>query len=152
MVWRIKPFYELTNDELYGLLKLRIDVFVVEQKCYYADLDELDRHPKAQHLFLEDENRIIAYLRALPPNLVYPGCAAIGRVATSSQNRNTGLGKELLQRGIELCDQQWPDVPIKIAAQEYLKNYYARQGFVPISDSYMEDGIPHIDMLRDVKT
>lgn len=149
MNWQIKLFSELTNNELYDILKLRVDVFIVEQTCYYADLDGLDTQAQVRHLLAYSQNKVTAYLRALPPGLAYPDCASIGRVITSPEYRGTGLGNELLRRGLALCQQYWPNAPVKISAQDRLKEYYAKHGFVAVSKPYLQDGMPHIAMLRE---
>ena len=143
-----KSFKELTIDQLYELLQLRSEVFVVEQTCYYQDLDDKDRHPGARHLLGYHEGRLAAYLRILPRGVSYPEHQSIGRVVTSDAVRGQGAGHQLLQHGVELCLSQDAELSIKISAQEHLQGYYGRQGFVTVSDVYLEDGIDHVAMVR----
>ncbi|AQS38658.1 putative acyltransferase [Shewanella psychrophila] len=143
-----KSFKELTTDELYELLQLRSEVFVVEQTCYYQDLDDKDRHPGARHLLGYHEGRLAAYLRMLPTGVSYPQHQSIGRVVTSDAVRGQGAGHQLLEQGVALCLSQDADLGIKISAQEHLQAYYGRQGFVTVSGVYLEDGINHVAMVR----
>lgn len=151
--WQAKVFNELSLNELYDLLKLRIDVFVVEQTCYYPDLDgnngELDRHPKTIHLLGHKDDELVAYLRILAKRQSYPEHVSIGRVLISDQARGDGLGHELMSQALSLCEKKFPGENIKISAQQHLKSYYQQHGFTQISDMYLEDGIPHIAMTRD---
>ena len=150
MNWQIKTFSELTTTELYDLLKLRVDVFVVEQECYYPDLDDLDRQPNVLHLLgYNDNSELLAYSRLLPPGLVYEDESAIGRVVVAEAGRGLKLGVELMQRAVDKVDERWPDVTCHISAQEHLKKFYQGIGFKQISDMYLEDGIPHIAMRRE---
>ena len=149
MNWYLKRFSELSTDELYELLKLRIDVFVVEQTCFYPDLDNLDRHPETLHLFAYKDEHIVAYCRLLPPNLVYENESAIGRVVISERGRGLGLGHQLMQRANEQIDKLWPNDSCHISAQEHLKLFYQQHGFKQISQMYLEDDIPHIAMRRE---
>ena len=149
--WQIKTFDQLTNDELYDILKLRIDVFVVEQACYYSDLDDLDRAENAYHVFAYDNERLIAYCRVLGPDLVYPDESAIGRVIVSPDHRGQKLGYGLMSEALHLADKAWPAASCHISAQQYLHDFYCSLDFVQISDMYLEDGIPHIGMRRVAK-
>lgn len=144
--WQCKPFNQLNCDELYDLLKLRIDVFVVEQTCYYPDLDDLDRHPDTLHVFLYQDSKMTAYLRILAPGTSYPEQPSIGRVLTAQYARGSGLGHPLIKQGIDACQVKFPGLEIKISAQEHLINYYGQHGFIVCSEPYLEDGIPHIGM------
>ena len=149
MNWQIKTFSELTTDELYDLLKLRVDVFVVEQECYYPDLDDLDRQSHVLHVLgYNDKNELLAYSRLLPPGLVYENESAIGRVVVAEAGRGLKLGVELMQRAVKKVDELWPEVTCHISAQEHLKKFYQSIGFEQISEMYLEDGIPHIAMRR----
>ncbi|QDP00969.1 GNAT family N-acetyltransferase [Thalassotalea sp. PS06] len=156
--YQAKHFNELSAAELYQALKLRVDVFVVEQTCYYPELDNKDIDAEVLHLFAFDNNGtanelglkpLAAYLRILPPGLCYPGMVAIGRVATDMDYRGKGLGHPLMREALRLCQQYWPDFSVKISAQEHLEAFYNKHGFTRISDMYLEDGIPHIEMLKD---
>lgn len=156
--WINKSFQQLTPDELYDLLKLRSDIFVVEQNCIYPDSDSergsLDRHKETIHLLgyaeqtIDENPPLVAYLRILTKGQSYPEHISIGRVVTANSVRGNGLGHELLQQGIELCNHHFPLQAIKISAQEHLKAYYQTHGFKQISAMYLEDGIPHISMIK----
>lgn len=148
--WQIKTFQELSTTELYQALKLRIDVFVVEQTCFYPDLDNLDIHPQTLHLLGYQQGELVAYLRILPKGQSYDGYISIGRVATSQQARGNGLGHELIQQGLLACQQHFPHEDIKISAQEHLLKFYQQYDFVQTSAMYLEDDIPHIAMIKTV--
>lgn len=146
MTWKIKSFEALTASELYAILHLRSEVFVVEQNCVYQDLDNADQ--KALHLMGTDEDgRLLAYTRIFGPGIKFAE-ASIGRVVTSPLARGTGAGRALMERSISELQQHFGMVPIRIGAQQYLQRFYTSLGFVQTSDTYMEDGIPHIEMLR----
>ncbi len=148
MNWHIKTFEELTNDELYGILKARVDVFVVEQKCPYEEIDNIDQ--KAIHYFAESNGNIAALVRILPKNTTYEE-VAIGRVLVVEEFRGTGLGRTLMERAISFVQEEWNEKEIKIQAQTYLQAFYESLGFKQVSDVYEEDRIPHIDMLLQTK-
>ena len=139
----IKRFEELTVDELYDVLKLRVDVFVVEQNCPYPEIDGKDKG--AYHVIMRDECGIAAYLRVLEPGVSFPE-AALGRVITAPDRRRTGVGSELLQTGIRVVRECMDTPGIRIEAQVYARAFYERAGFVQASDEFLEDGIPHIEM------
>lgn len=146
MHWNNLTFNQLDINMLYDILRLRVDVFVVEQACAYPELDDKDRHPETQHLFgLSPDGELLAYARILPPGLSYPE-ASIGRVVVSPAGRGEGLAMPLMQQAIESALTTWPDAGIQIGAQDYLKNFYQKLGFVACSEMYLEDGIPHLDM------
>ncbi len=147
-LWQIKKFSQLTTDELYDLLKLRIDVFVVEQKCYYPDLDDLDRHPQTLHLFCYYQDKMTGYLRILAKGVSYKDHPSIGRVIVAESTRGTGLGHQLIAKALDVCQQEFPDEQIKISAQQHLEKFYQQHGFNTCSQMYLEDGIPHISMLQ----
>ena len=142
----IKHFEELSNKELLDIIKLRISVFVVEQKCPYQEVDEYD--DKAIHLYLKDNDEIVAYARALPKGCTYDE-VSIGRVL--STRRKMGLGTRIVKEAIEVARKEFNASSIKIGAQVYVKKMYEDCGFVGISDEYLEDGIPHADMLLTLK-
>ena len=144
MDWNIKKFNELTVNELYEILKIRAEVFVVEQNCIYQDLDSKDK--ASYHLFLEDSEEIAAYLRILPKGISYPEIA-IGRVLTKASYRKKGLAKEIMKKAIDYITDSLEEKKIRISAQLYLLEFYRDLGFEPISDIYLEDGIEHIEML-----
>ena len=145
-----KTFAELSTSELYDILKLRADVFVVEQDCVYQDLDNLDQ--VSTHLYLEKENKILAYARLLPPNSSYENYASIGRILNPLDERKKGYGHKLMEVAHQFMDENYPASKIKIAAQEYLHDFYERHGYKQIRDRYMWDGIWHIDMIRSAKS
>lgn len=141
----LKAFDNLTPQELYAVLRLRSEVFVVEQNCVYLDIDNKDL--KCHHLLLWQNNILIAYARLVPPGLSFNEMS-IGRVVTSPQGRGTGAGRKLMELAIANCQQVFGVGAIKIGAQAYLQKFYASLGFEQVSEIYDEDGIPHMDMLR----
>ncbi len=142
MTLRIKRFHELTIDELYAILRLRVSVFVVEQNCPYMELDDLDR--EALHVWLEDEDGIEAYLRVLDRG-VESEHVAIGRVI--AVKRRCGLGSRILVEGIKAAREQFGADRIYLEAQTYARGLYEKQGFRQISDEFLLDGIPHVKMI-----
>jgi ElaA protein len=147
IVWRLKKFDELTPHELYNALRLRIEVFTVEQNCVYQDLDNIDQH--SYHLMGFVDDTLIAYTRILPAGVIYKE-VSIGRVVTSPAIRRTGAGRLLMDESIKYVYELFGKVPIKIGAQLYLKLFYESFGFQQISDVYLEDGIEHIYMLKSI--
>lgn len=139
-----KSFSELTTDELYRILKLRVTIFVVEQNCPYMELDDLDRD--AVHVWLEDENGIQAYLRVLDRG-AESEYVSIGRVI--AVRRRCGLGSRILAEGIRAAKECFRADSIYLEAQVYAKELYEKQGFQPISEEFLLDGIPHVKMLLD---
>ena len=144
MDWRIKSFAELSSLELYKILQLRINVFMLEQDCLYPECDDKDL--KGKHLFAMDGDTCIAYARLLPPNVSYPDCSSIGRVVVHSDYRKHQYGQILMDKAIEQTKMDYPEVPIRISAQEYLTRFYTGLGFQIESDVYLEDNIPHLEM------
>ncbi|WP_316737508.1 GNAT family N-acetyltransferase [Pedobacter aquatilis] len=140
-----KHFSALNITELYELLKLRSDVFVVEQECVYADLDNKDQ--ESFHILYYADGELSACTRLLPKGLSYDE-VSIGRVATSAKQRGTGLGRKLMEVSIAACYENFGHSPIRISAQHYLLEFYQSLGFVAQGDVYDEDGIPHIEMLK----
>jgi predicted GNAT family N-acyltransferase len=139
---RRSPFAELTPFEVYGLCRLRVDVFVVEQECPYPELDGRDTEATTQHLWFEDDDgAILATVRVLDDGPT----RAIGRVATAASARGQGLAARLMEEGIALC----AGFPITLGAQAYLENWYGRFGFRVSGPGYVEDGIPHVPMRRE---
>lgn len=136
-----KTFDELTTAELYEIYKLRISVFVVEQNCPYQEIDDADK--TAIHLWLQDEDGIQAYARALPPGAIFPE-ASIGRVIAAK--RRSGLGTQIVSAAIQTIKEKFHTQTIKIEAQTYVKSLYEKLGFTQISDQFLEDGIPHVLM------
>lgn len=145
ITWQIKRFSQLTTLQLYQMLKLRVDVFVVEQQCAYAELDDKDHHQGVYHLLGYQGDVLVACARLLPQGLSYPS-VSIGRVAISERHRGEGLGHQLLQEALKACDAVWPNESIEIGAQHHLSAFYQRHDFKPSSTMYLEDGIEHIDM------
>jgi len=143
---KIKTFKELTIYELYNLLKLRNEVFVVEQNCVYQDLDGKDL--KSVHMFYENSNEVTAYLRVLPSGISYPDAPSIGRVVVCEKSRGQGLAKKIMEEAIKFIYSNYDDQYIKISAQEYLKKFYTSLGFEIVGKSYLEDDIPHILMIH----
>jgi Predicted acyltransferase len=129
--------------DLHAMLKLRVDVFVVEQNCAYPELDDHDL--EALHLRLIDEDQVIACARFWQPPDAPP---RIGRVAVSQAHRGQRLGEALMREAISACQDRFPRQPIAISAQSHLQDFYSSLGFEKISEEYVEDGIPHVDMLR----
>lgn len=147
--WVTKAFAELTVDELYDVLRLRSEVFVVEQKCIFLDIDNNDR--KAFHTigFIGDE--VVATTRLFDKDIMYDGYQSIGRVVSASKHRGLGIGKALMQYSISECERLFGKGPIKIGAQLYLKKFYSEQGFEQSGEVYLEDDIDHIPMIRAEK-
>lgn len=137
----IKSFQELTLEELYSLLKLRIDIFVVEQNCPYPELDNEDQ--KSIHLFYKEEGEIIAYVRVIPNQA---GNMRIGRVVTDKDYRGKKLSSQLMEEAMKYISENHPFKNITLSAQEHLQHFYAQFGFKPVTEMYLEDGIPHVDM------
>ncbi|RPF53168.1 GNAT family N-acetyltransferase [Aquisalibacillus elongatus] len=144
MKWINKSLYELTHDELYDILKLRVEVFVVEQNCPYPEIDGYDQ--KSFHIFAQDSEGIMAYCRVIPPGVKFQE-ASIGRVITHERTRRTGIGTEMLQYTLNDIAQRWNHPSVKIEAQAHLQAFYGNCGFKTISDEFLEDGIPHVEMI-----
>jgi ElaA protein len=142
--WALKKFTELNTTELYAILQLRNEVFVVEQNCPYQDADDKDQ--KSLHFMGWDGATLVAYTRIIPQGISYNE-ASIGRVVTSPKYRGAGAGKELMRRSIEHTYSSFNCTRIKIGAQVYLQSFYEGLGFVQCSEPYLEDNIPHIEML-----
>jgi ElaA protein len=142
--YSIKKFEDLTAIEVYDMLKLRADVFVIEQQCIYQDCDDKDK--TAFHLLGFYEHTLVAYCRLLDEGISYSGYSSIGRVLTHIAFRNKQIGKELMQRAIDFSLKNF-SFPIKISAQAYLEKFYTELGFTTVSEIYLEDDIPHIAMI-----
>ena len=141
----IKSFEELNKAELYQIIQLRIAVFIVEQDCPYPDLDDMDQD--AQHLWIEDAGEIVCYLRVNPAGSRFLE-PSLGRIVTKKSHRNRGYAEMLIKRAIDLvCEKE--SRAIRISAQCYLEKYYEKFGFIKASEEYLEDNIPHIEMLKD---
>lgn len=144
MEFTIKCFEELTAAELYEIIKERINVFIVEQNCAYHDCDGKDY--QARHLQAKERSRLAGYLRILPPGVSYAE-ASIGRVLVAQDFRRRGLGRTLMNLAIEYILTEMKEKQIRISGQAYLEKFYTSLGFQRVSDVYLEDGIPHIEML-----
>ncbi|MES2747397.1 MAG: GNAT family N-acetyltransferase [Bacteroidota bacterium] len=143
--WKIKRFDALSLAELYSVLQLRTEVFVVEQNCVYQDIDGKDQ--KAIHLIGEYEGITVAYARLFKPNDYFAN-ASIGRVIVKPSHRHLKLGHELMREAIQAIESSFGVSEITISAQLYLKKFYESHGFVATSETYLEDDIPHIEMKR----
>jgi ElaA protein len=143
--WSLKKFEELSPYELYAILQLRNEVFVVEQNCVFQDADGKDQN--SYHLMGFNGNNLVAYTRLVPAGEIYEQ-PSIGRVVTSPSVRANGVGKELMTESIAAVERLFGKQPIKIGAQLYLKKFYNSLGFEQVSDVYLEDGIEHIYMIR----
>jgi ElaA protein len=145
--WEFLPYAALSRDQLYDLLALREEVFVVEQRCPYLDADHRDHH--AWHLLGRDaEGRLVAYLRLVAPGHRFEE-PSIGRVVTHASVRGRGLGRALMREGLRRCNGLFPGHTVRISAQQYLQKFYEDLGFVreKTGDPYDEDGIAHIEMI-----
>ncbi len=144
MEFKIKKFEELEVDELYDILRIRNEVFIVEQNCIYQDCDEKDL--RAYHLYGVEDNKVIVYLRILEKGVSFDEIS-IGRVLVDKKYRGKGLAREILLKAIDFTHNKLNEKEIRISAQEYLVSFYKSLGFATISDMYLEDGIPHIEMI-----
>jgi ElaA protein len=140
-----KTFQELTTKELYDLLQLRVDVFCVEQNCVYQDLDGKDE--KALHVIGKKNNKIIAYTRVFKPGDYFKE-ASIGRVVVSKDERHHKYGYDIMEASIRAVKDYFNTTTIKLSAQTYLRKFYNNLGFKEIGEEYLEDGIPHIAMVK----
>ncbi|AYZ14295.1 GNAT family N-acetyltransferase [Chryseobacterium arthrosphaerae] len=145
IVWKIKTFDEFTVPELYAVLKARIDVFVIEQNCPYPDLDNYDQ--KAVHIWAEEDGQVLAYCRVFDKGIKYEE-TSIGRVLTTEQARGKSLGKLLIQYAVETIENRFHTPEIRISAQDYLLRFYGGFGFEDTGKKYLEDDIPHTEMIR----
>lgn len=143
---QVQTFENLTTLELYDIIRLRNEVFVVEQNCVYQDADGKDLY--AFHVMIREEGELLAYARILPPGVSYPE-VSIGRVLSSQKVRGTGVGRKLMVETLEFINSEFGECPVRISAQVYLDRYYRSFGFVPMGELYLEDGIEHIEMTKD---
>ncbi|MDC6365180.1 MULTISPECIES: GNAT family N-acetyltransferase [Flavobacteriaceae] len=141
----IKTFNELSNTELYQILRLRSEVFVVEQNCVYQDLDNKDQ--KAMHVLGKKDGELVAYTRVFAPGDYFKN-TSIGRVVVAPNQRKYGFGKEIMQETLTAIEEKDPKTPIEISAQSYLLKFYGTLGFESFGEEYLEDGIPHVRMLK----
>jgi ElaA protein len=142
----IKTFDELTIHELYQILRLRSEVFVVEQDCVYQDVDNKDQ--KALHIMGMKDGQVVAYTRVFKPGDYFDN-VSIGRVVVSQEQRQYGLGKQIMLASLAAIEQRLPRKPIEISAQSYLLKFYTDLGFSAFGEEYLEDGIPHRRMLKE---
>ncbi|WP_407271993.1 GNAT family N-acetyltransferase [Radiobacillus sp. PE A8.2] len=147
MEWQLKTFEQLSTSELYSILKARVDVFVVEQNCPYPEVDNVDQ--ACLHLFSEKNGEIIAYARLIPSEILYPQ-ASIGRVLIHKAHRGHGYAHQLMKKAIEVINDDRKQSAIKLHGQEYLRHFYGSFGFKEITEVYLEDNIPHVDMLLEL--
>ena len=145
VVWEFKPFDALTKAELYAILQLRAEVFVVEQACVFQDLDGSDN--RAMHLLGQQGDQLVAYARCFAAGVKFAE-ASIGRVVAHASVRGLGIGHVLMREAIARLQQHWGAQPIRIGAQARLKNFYTQHGFSGTGAPYVEDGIDHLEMLR----
>ena len=145
ITWQTKAFKDLSVDEYFEIIHLRTEIFVVEQDCPYQEVDEKDR--KSYHLYGRAENgQVIAVTRILPPGISYNEIS-VGRVALKAVYRGKGIADELMNETFKFIEKEFGKQPIRISAQEYLLNYYSKHGFKQVGEMYLEDDIPHIEML-----
>ena len=142
----IKSFDELTTIELHNLLQLRSEVFVVEQDCVYQDIDGKDF--KALHIIGQKDGKVVAYTRCFAPGIYFEQ-AAIGRVVVPKDQRAFGYGHVIMKASLKAIKEHYKTENIKLSAQEHLKKFYESHGFSQIGEGYLEDGIPHIAMVKD---
>lgn len=143
--WTLRHFDELTPHELHDVLRLRQDVFVVEQDCVFGEID--GRDPLALHLLGHSDDRLVAYARVFAPGVVGEE-ASIGRVVTDRSVRGSGLGRPLMREALRVAATLSPAGDVRVAAQAHLEDFYGSLGFVRVGTTYLEDGIEHVDMVR----
>lgn len=144
--WICKPHQELTVAEIYAILQLRTEVFVVEQACIFQDIDGKDLVGQTSHLMAWQDGQLAAYCRILDPSLNKNGDIEIGRVISAPWTRGQGLGHELIRHAMAEVRRCWPGRAMYLGAQARLRGYYGGHGFVQVTEEYMEDGIPHVGM------
>lgn len=144
MEWSIKSFGELGGADIYRILQARVQVFMLEQACLYPELDGKDM--ACYHLLAQKDSMVTAYCRLVPPGVSYPQ-ASIGRVLVHPDYRGQGLAQELMSRALAFLTEEWNEAGVQIQAQQYLRHFYGSFGFQAVSDVYLDDGIPHVDMI-----
>ena len=144
LIWSVKRFDQLSADDFHDIIKLRVDVFIVEQNCPYSEVDDLDRTSLHVQGILGDE--LVAYARIIPSNVTDPH-VHIGRVIVKKNIRGSGVGHQLMSQIMLAVIDRYPDSDVELAAQSQLTDYYAKHGFKIIGEEYPWDGIPHKDML-----
>ena len=145
---QVKSFQELSLEEFHDIIALRIQIFIIEQNCPYQEVDGKDK--LAHHLFFKNEmDEIIAVTRILPQGISYKE-VAIGRVVVHEDYRGTGLGNQLMADSMNFVRDKYGEVPVRLSAQKHLENYYGNHGFKSTGKEYLEDGIPHVEMLYNI--
>ncbi len=144
--WSWHRWEQLTPDVLYAFLRLRSAIFVVEQDCVFGEMD--GRDPQCEHLCGWSGTELTAYLRLVPPGVRTPE-VALGRVVVAQAARGTGLGRAIMLEGLARCAQRYPGQPVKVSAQQHLEEFYRTLGFATVGAPYDEDGIMHVDMIRN---
>jgi len=145
MQYTMKPFEALTNLELYKLLQLRQEIFIIEQDCIYPDIDDKDQ--AAHHLLAYEGDKPVGCLRVLGEGVSYEGAASIGRVVVHEAYRGRGIAKEMMLQALAFIRAEMGDIPVKISAQTYAIAFYESVGFEVMGEAYLEDGIPHVGMV-----
>ena len=145
VVWTSRPFAELSPHDVHDLLRLRQDVFVIEQDCIFHEID--GRDPLAVHVLGRRGDHLVAYARVFAPGIVGPE-ASIGRIVTDPAARGSGLGHALFRESLRVVERIAPGAPVRLAAQHHLERFYGGYGFVGVGEKYIEDGIFHLDMVR----
>ncbi len=144
--WQVKYYPELTTNEFHDIIALRLKAFVVEQNCSYLDLDGKDK--KCYHLICRDGfGKVVATARILPPGISYPE-VSIGRVVLDQAIRGNGIGHQLMDQSMKFINEEFGSVPVRISAQKHLENYYNKHNFISTGKEYLEDEIPHVEMLN----
>jgi len=142
--WEVKSFNDFSLEEFYQLIALRIEVFVIEQDCPYQELDGKDQD--STHVVCKHDGKVVATTRIVKPGFAYPE-PAIGRVVISAEHRGKGLGHQLMKETMDAIRNEYGDIAVKMSAQQHLVPYYGRHGFKQTSEMYLEDDIPHVEML-----
>jgi len=145
IIWKVKSFNEITTQELYNILKVRQEVFVVEQKAAYLDADDTDQ--KAIHIWAETDDKVVAYCRVFDCGIKYKE-TSIGRVLTHPGYRNLKLGRTLVGYAVDVIENRYKTSAIRISAQDYLIKFYSDFGFIATEKKYLEDNLPHTEMFR----
>lgn len=149
LLWKIRSFHQMNVFELNAVFRLRQEVFILEQNCVYLDADGKDQF--SEHVFgVDDDGRVLAYCRIVQPGVSYPE-VSIGRIVTHADVRGTGLGKLLMEKALAFIDDRYGKVSIRLEAQQYLQKFYESYGFAAEGNTYLLDGIEHIEMLRNVE-
>ncbi|MFC6266834.1 GNAT family N-acetyltransferase [Frigoriflavimonas asaccharolytica] len=146
ILWKLKSFEQLLTEDLYKIIKARIDVFVVEQNCPYSDCDDADQ--VALHLWAEENGKVVCYCRIFPENIKYAE-SSIGRVLTTEIGRGRNLGRQMMKYAVEAVENRLHTSKIRISAQDYLIPFYNEFGFIATDKKYLEDNLPHTEMFRE---